>query len=129
MTAAFESCPGFPVYSGRSRASKSGAENSKVMKEYHARPNLPLRASRFSGAPQRGIESRGDGTGRRRLGWAQLRAKSQSEQLSRKREGNRTSMKAEALWCARRDSNAGPFAPEANALSRLSYGRKPYDAK
>src|ERR1700677_2987397 len=25
--------------------------------------------------------------------------------------------------CARRDSNAGPFAPEANALSRLSYGR------
>jgi hypothetical protein len=29
-----------------------------------------------------------------------------------------------ARWCARRDSNAGPFAPEANALSRLSYGRK-----
>ena len=27
-------------------------------------------------------------------------------------------------WCARRDSNAGPLAPEANALSGLSYGRK-----
>jgi hypothetical protein len=28
------------------------------------------------------------------------------------------------IWCARRDSNAGPLAPEANALSGLSYGRK-----
>src|SRR5262252_3280952 len=27
-------------------------------------------------------------------------------------------------WCARRDSNARPLAPEANALSGLSYGRK-----
>ena len=26
-------------------------------------------------------------------------------------------------WCARVDSNHWPFAPEANALSRLSYGR------
>jgi hypothetical protein len=31
--AAFESCPGHPVYSGQSRASKSGAEHSKVIKE------------------------------------------------------------------------------------------------
>ena len=28
------------------------------------------------------------------------------------------------IWCARRDSNARPLAPEANALSGLSYGRK-----
>src|ERR1700693_156239 len=28
------------------------------------------------------------------------------------------------MWCARRDSNARPLAPEANALSGLSYGRK-----
>jgi hypothetical protein len=27
------------------------------------------------------------------------------------------------VWCAREDSNLWPFAPEANALSRLSYGR------
>ena len=27
------------------------------------------------------------------------------------------------IWCARVDSNHWPFAPEANALSRLSYGR------
>ena len=27
------------------------------------------------------------------------------------------------IWCARRDSNSRPTAPEAAALSRLSYGR------
>src|SRR6266853_2458129 len=27
-------------------------------------------------------------------------------------------------WCARQDSNLWPFASEANALSRLSYGRR-----
>ena len=29
----------------------------------------------------------------------------------------------EINWCARRDSNSRPTAPEAAALSRLSYGR------
>jgi hypothetical protein len=33
------------------------------------------------------------------------------------------------IWCARRDSNAGPLAPEANALSGLSYGRMERPAK
>jgi hypothetical protein len=34
------------------------------------------------------------------------------------------SERIEGGWCARRDSNAGPSAPEADALSGLSYGRK-----
>ena len=38
--------------------------------------------------------------------------------------GNCSIPRGRVVWCARRDSNAGPFAPEANALSRLSYGRK-----
>ena len=34
------------------------------------------------------------------------------------------SERSEGGWCARRDSNAGTSAPEADALSGLSYGRK-----
>jgi hypothetical protein len=33
-----------------------------------------------------------------------------------------TNRREEEKWYAREDSNLWPFAPEANALSRLSYG-------